>query len=177
MRALVVPFVAALLFTGCATQPPVSPQAVQSGEPSNDFWRRVEAMAALEQEAEVVLEAEAVDRFRLVKPAAVAEESAIGLDGYLRLIPPRTKSGSGLVVLIIPETERVQGTQKIMDEVILDVRDAAMERGCQRYVVGAHSHGFAVQIYSDGLLSRQQVAEKKRSWKETAEKFDEEPGL
>jgi hypothetical protein len=125
-------------------------------------------MTALQKEADVVLEAHGDYWFTLMKPTAVLEHSAVGLDGYLRLIPTRTPSGSGLAVLIIPGSETVQGTQKIMDEVILDVRDAAKSRGYQRFVVGAHCYGFALQIYADGLPSRKQVEAKKRDWKETA---------
>jgi hypothetical protein len=128
-------------------------------------------MGALERKAGLILEAEGVDSFRKLNPYGVVEQSAAGLDGFLRLIPTRGPTDSDLAILIIPELEIVQGTHKIMGEVILDVRDAASERGYQRFIVAARSHGFAVQIYEDGLPSREQVAEKKRSWKLAEEKF------
>lgn len=122
-------------------------------------------MSALEKD--VVLEAQGYAKFRLLKPRGVSEQSAVGIDGYLHLISPRLPSGSGLAVLIIPEYENVQGNEKIMDEVILDVRDAVVKQGYQRFVVGAYAWGQVAQIYADGLPSREQVAEKKCSWKES----------
>ena len=75
--------------------------------------------------------------------------------------------------MVIPEIEIVQpDTQKLMDEVILDVRDLARSRGHQRFVVGAHYHGHVLQIYTGGLPSREQVAKTKCSWKETAAKLE-----
>jgi hypothetical protein len=175
MRALVVSLSAALLLTACSTRRPVpASEASQPSEPQSDFQRSVEAMGALQREAEVILEAEGHDRFRLWKPEGASRQSVVGVDGYLQLISRRSPSGSGLVVLIIPETEIVQGTEKIMDEVILDVRDAAVERGYQRFAVGAHAWGQVAQIYADGLPSREQVAEKKRSWGETTTKIEKE---
>src|SRR5258705_197219 len=125
MRSLVISLFAALLLGACRLQRPApASQASKSSEPQSDYWRKVEAMSKYQQEADVVLEAEALDRFRLLKPTAAADQSAVGLEAYLHLIPVRAPS-SGLAVLIIPELEIVQGTQKIMDEVILDVRDVA----------------------------------------------------
>jgi hypothetical protein len=174
MCRLVFPFFCAVLLTACSPQRPVSLAALPPSEALQDYQRKVEAMRQLQREADLVLEAQAVDRFRLVKPDAGTEQTAIGLDGCLRLMTRASRQGSGLVVLIIPQTEIVQGTHKIMDEVILDVRDAAARLGYQRFVVGAHGWGNAAQIYTDGLPSREQVAEKKRSWKELAANVEKE---
>ena len=166
MRSLFISFFSGLLLAACSSHhpAPVSDTSVPA-ELQSDFHHKVEAMSSLEKEADVVLEAQGCAKFRLLKPSSVSEQSAVGVNGYLHLISPRSSSGRGLVVLIVPEYENVQGTAKIMDEVILDVRDAAVKQGYQRFAVGAHAWGRVGQIYADGLPSREQVAKKKQSWK------------
>jgi hypothetical protein len=159
-----------VLLTACnmPCQPHTSP-TLQIDTACFNYWKEVEKMIALEQEAGLVLEAEGVDHFRKLNRDRVVEQTAVGVDGYLQLIPARAASGGSLAILIVPELELVQGTGKIMDEVILDVRDAVKNRGYERFIVAARSHGLARRIYADSLPSREQVAVKKRSWRGPAE--------
>jgi hypothetical protein len=138
----------------------------------DDYWREVERMGALQQQADVVFEAESVDHFLLLKPVSPAVQTVRGgLDGYLHFIPKRTQSGGGFVVLIVDAFQLPSPTKKIMDEVILDVRDAAFSRGYNRFVVGVRIHGVVTQIYAQGLPSRDQVAQKKSDLEKLYEHF------
>ncbi len=142
------------------------------GEEEDNFNHRVNALQALEREAVFVLEAEGTDRFHRIKsPTVTPQLTARGYDGYRALLPDRAPSSQALAILIVPGWEIIQGDNKTMDEVILDVRDALKERGFDRFVVSARLHGLPVQIYPNGLPSREQVARTKRPWKESTEEY------
>ena len=189
MRALVFPIAVTILLAGCGTQtPPPSSRAAELSHPAgsyssgwpagdewifDDYWREVEMMGALRQQADVVLEAEGVDRFLLLNPVSEDVQAVRGgLDGYLHFIPKRKQSGGGFVVLIVPALQLPHPTKKIMDEVILDVRDAALSRGYQRFVVGVRHHGLVTQR---GLRSRDQIAEEKSSLERFNEHLEKDP--
>jgi len=138
------------------------------------FWACFTRFKILRDEADLVLEARASDSFRQLKPSLEPLAGAGGEDGYLKLIPTRKKTESGLAILIVPGVELLQGTHKIMDEVILDVRDVAKVRGFDKFLVGCYSHGFALQIYASGLPTREEVAKKRKDWKETSERLERE---
>ena len=91
MRAIFILLSAVMLFVACSPHHPApATDASVSAKLPSDFRPKVEAMSKLEKVADVILEAQGSARFRLLKPSIVGEPSVTGLDGYLRLISPRS---------------------------------------------------------------------------------------
>ena len=142
-------------------------------ESAGFLWPYVARFGVLRNEADLILEAPSTDSFRLLDRSMNVLRDARGEDGYLSLIPKRKKAGGGLAVLVVPGEEIVQGKHKIMDEVILDVRDAAIARGFDRFLVGCYSHGFPVQMYYC-LPTREEVTRKRKEFIDLAERPEKE---
>ncbi len=141
MRTITTLILSVLLLASCAGHHPSrSANEGTFDEQPFDYRRHVEKTNALWREADLVLEADDIDSFRRLKPVMAVNLAATGLEGYLEFIPKQAPSGNKLAILVIPEYEYLTAG-KIMDEVILDVRDAVRARGYQRFDVEARGWG------------------------------------
>jgi hypothetical protein len=133
---------------------------------STNHFCEVHNIATLELKAELILAVENDHSFRRVKPEQLFPQSATGLKGFLELIPRRELSGSGLLILHVPSIYLSEHAGKTMDEVILDVRDAALAHGFEHFVVESRLHGVPVWTCADELPSRADVEQRKREPRE-----------